>query len=93
MPKKLPPEFKRDVVTVARRGDLSIAEVAADFGLFRNEWRATIALAGLQRVTREHPGRAGASGTCFPHIVRVGAGQAILALAHPVASTPKASKI
>ena len=31
VPKKFPPEFKRDVVTVARRGDLTIAEVAADF--------------------------------------------------------------
>jgi transposase len=31
MPKKFPPEFKRDVVTVARRGDLSVAEVAVDF--------------------------------------------------------------
>jgi transposase len=31
MPKRFPPEFKRDVVTVARRGDLSINEVAADF--------------------------------------------------------------
>lgn len=31
MPKKFPPEFKRDVVRVARRGDLKIAEVAADF--------------------------------------------------------------
>ena len=33
MPKKFPPEFKRDVVTVARRGDLRIAEVAADFAV------------------------------------------------------------
>jgi transposase len=33
MPKKFPPEFKRDVVTVARRGDLTIAEVAADFDI------------------------------------------------------------
>jgi transposase-like protein len=31
VPKKFPPEFKRDVVTVARRGDLTINEVAADF--------------------------------------------------------------
>ena len=31
VPRKLPPEFKRDVVTVARRGDLSVNEVAADF--------------------------------------------------------------
>ncbi len=31
MPKKFPPEFKADVVRVARRGDLSVAEVAHDF--------------------------------------------------------------
>jgi transposase len=31
MPKKFPPEFKRDGVTVARRGDLTVDEVAADF--------------------------------------------------------------
>ena len=34
MPKKFPPEFKRDVVRVARRGDLTRAEVAADFGVW-----------------------------------------------------------
>ena len=33
MPRKFPPEFKRDVVRVARRGGLSQAEVAADFGV------------------------------------------------------------
>ncbi|HEY5013953.1 MAG TPA: transposase [Acidimicrobiia bacterium] len=33
MPKRFPPEFKRDVVSVARRGGLSRAEVAADFGI------------------------------------------------------------
>jgi transposase-like protein len=33
MPKKFPVEFKRDVVRVARRGDLSVAEVAADFDI------------------------------------------------------------
>jgi transposase len=33
MPKKFPAEFKRDVVTVARRRDLSVAEVAVDFGI------------------------------------------------------------
>jgi transposase len=33
MPKKYPPEFKRDVVMVARRGDLTVPEVAADFGV------------------------------------------------------------
>ncbi len=33
MPKKFPAELKRDVVTVARRGDLSVTEVAVDFGI------------------------------------------------------------
>jgi len=33
LPKKFPEEFKRDVVRVARRGDLSQAEVAADFDI------------------------------------------------------------
>lgn len=33
MPKKFPPEFKRDVVTVARRGQLTHAEIAADFDI------------------------------------------------------------
>ena len=33
MPKKYPPEFKRDVANVARRGDLSHAEIAADFDI------------------------------------------------------------
>ena len=33
MPKKFPPAFRRDVVTVARRGDLSVPEVAADFDI------------------------------------------------------------
>ena len=31
MPKRYPDEFKRDVVTVARRGDLTVLEVATDF--------------------------------------------------------------
>jgi transposase len=33
MPKRFPEEFKRDVANVARRGDLTLAEVAADFGV------------------------------------------------------------
>jgi len=33
MPRKHPEEFKRDVVAVARRGDLSVVEIAADFDL------------------------------------------------------------
>lgn len=33
MPKKYPQEFKDDVARVARRGDMTLAEVAADFGV------------------------------------------------------------
>jgi transposase len=33
MPKRFPAEFKRDVVMVARRGELTVAEVAADFDI------------------------------------------------------------
>jgi transposase len=33
VPKKFPPEFKRDVVRVARRGELTHAEVAHDFDI------------------------------------------------------------
>ncbi len=33
MPNKFPPEFKRHVVRVARRRDLTAAEVAADFDI------------------------------------------------------------
>ena len=36
MPKNLLPELKRAVVTVARRGDLTINEVAADFDISRS---------------------------------------------------------
>ena len=33
MPKRYPDEFKRDVVAVARWGDLTVLEVAMDFGV------------------------------------------------------------
>ena len=33
MPKKFPQEFKRDVANVARRGELTHAEIAADFDI------------------------------------------------------------
>ena len=33
MPKAFPPEFRRDVVAVARKGDTTIAQVAKDFGI------------------------------------------------------------
>jgi transposase-like protein len=39
MPKRYPPEFKRDVVAVARRGDLSVGEIAVDFDIAQESVR------------------------------------------------------
>jgi transposase len=33
MPKAFPPEFRRDVVAVARKGEAPIAHIARDFGI------------------------------------------------------------
>jgi len=33
MPKAFPPEFRRDVVAVARKGESSLRQIAADFGI------------------------------------------------------------
>jgi transposase len=47
VPKKFPPEFKRDVVTVARRGDLSVAEVAVDFDVSEESVRRWVKQADI----------------------------------------------
>lgn len=39
MPKRFPAEFKRDVVRVARRGDLMVSDVAHDFGVSQDSVR------------------------------------------------------
>ena len=39
MPKRYPPEFKRDVVAVARRGELSVPEIAIDFDIAQESER------------------------------------------------------
>jgi transposase len=53
MPKKFPPEFKRDVVTVARRGQLTIAEVAADFDVSPESVRRWMRQADIDDGIRE----------------------------------------
>lgn len=47
MPKKFPPEFKRDVVTVARRGDLTVPEVAVDFDVSEESVRRWVKQADI----------------------------------------------
>ena len=39
MARRFPPEFKRDVVTVARRSDATYEELASDFGISVNSLR------------------------------------------------------
>ena len=33
MPKAFPPEFRRDVIAVARKGDAPVSQIARDFGI------------------------------------------------------------
>jgi transposase-like protein len=47
MPKRFPPEFKRDVVAVARRGDLTVPEVAVDFGIAQESVRRWVRQADI----------------------------------------------
>ena len=66
MPKRFPPEFKRDVVTVARRGDLTVTEVAADFDIAPESVRRWMRQAdiddGVQRRSDDRgAGRGGAA--------------------------------
>ena len=53
MPKKYPEEFKRDVVMVARRGDLSVPEVATDFGIAEETVRRWMRQADIDDGVRD----------------------------------------
>ena len=67
VPKTYPPELRRDVVTVARRGDLSVAEVAADLAAGSTPQpvssRPTAIPTGSQSAQVDHPDH------CFPGLV------------------------
>jgi transposase len=53
MPKKFPVEFKRDVVGVARRGELTVAEVAADFDILVESVRRWVRQAEIDDGMRD----------------------------------------
>ncbi|MEO9139837.1 MAG: transposase [Jatrophihabitans sp.] len=47
MPRRYPPEFKRDVVAVVRCGDLSVAEIAVDFDIAQESVRRWVCQADV----------------------------------------------
>lgn len=53
MPKRYPIEFKQDVVAVARRGELTVAEVAMDFGVADESVRRWMRRADIDEGRRE----------------------------------------
>jgi transposase len=53
MPKRFSPEFKRDVVAVARRGDLKVTEVAADFDVAPETVRRWVRQADIDDGVRD----------------------------------------
>ena len=53
MPKKYPVEFKQDVVAVARRGELSLGEVASDFGIAEETVRRWMRQADIDEGVKE----------------------------------------
>jgi transposase-like protein len=48
MPHKYPPEFKRDVVAVARRSDASQEQIATDFGITTSTLKRWTAQADIE---------------------------------------------
>lgn len=56
MPKAFPPEFRRDVIAVARKGETSIAQVARDFGISES------CLARWLKIADREEGRGSAAG-------------------------------
>jgi len=53
VPKKFPVEFQRDVVAVARRGGLTRAEIAADFGVSESTLKRWVAQADIDDGVRD----------------------------------------
>ena len=63
MPKAFPPEFRRDVVAVARKGEAPISQIAKDFGISESCLHRWLNLADIEDgvrpgVTSSRVGRA-----------------------------------
>ena len=63
MPKPFPPEFRRDVVAVARSSDAPMAQIARDFGISESCLARWLKVADRQDGLGDKPGGARASGS------------------------------
>jgi transposase len=52
VPKAFPPEFRRDVVAVARKGQESLAQIAKDFGISESCLHRWVKLADIEDGVR-----------------------------------------
>jgi len=52
MPKAFPPEFRRDVVAVARKGEAPISQIAKDFGISESCLHRWLNLADIEEGVR-----------------------------------------
>ncbi len=52
MPKAFPPEFRRDVVAVARKGEAPISQIAKDFGISESCLHRWLNLADIENGVR-----------------------------------------
>ena len=52
MPKAFPPEFRRDVVAVARKGEAPISQIAKDFGVSESCLHRWLNLADIEDGVR-----------------------------------------
>ena len=52
MPKAFPPEFRRDVVAVARKGEAPISQIAKDFGISESCLHRWLKLADVEDGVR-----------------------------------------
>lgn len=57
MPKAFPPEFRRDVVAVARKGEAPLSQIAKDFGISESCLHRWLKLADIDEGVR--PGTTG----------------------------------
>jgi transposase-like protein len=58
MPKAFPPEFRRDVIAVARQGDRTIADISRSFGVSESCIARWVRIANRQDGLGSPPGQA-----------------------------------